>query len=149
MAQQSSGVGKVFLVGAGPGDPGLITLRGSQCLAAADLVLYDYLVNPEVLVHAPASAERVCLGHAHSGRSIAQAEVNRRMIEAAQAGKTVVRLKNGDPYLFGRGAEETAALAAANIPYEVARRMIATGVSADRPPLISSVLHCRAVDMPM
>jgi uroporphyrinogen III methyltransferase/synthase len=112
-------LGKVFLVGAGPGDPGLITVRGAECLAKADLVLYDYLVNPQTLQYAPASAERVCLGQAHAGREMLQQEINRRMIEAARTGKNVVRLKSGDPSLFGRGPEEVAALTAAGIPYEV------------------------------
>ena len=118
---QTSGnsLGKVCLVGAGPGDPGLITVRGAQCLAAADLVLYDYLVNPLLLEHAPAAAERVCLGHPHGGREMLQQEVNRRMIAAAREGQRVVRLKSGDPYLFGRGGEEVEVLAAAGIPYEV------------------------------
>lgn len=111
--------GKVYLVGAGPGDPGLITVRGTQCLAAADLVLYDYLVNPILLDYAPASAERVSLGHPHGGRAVPQAEVNQRMIAAAAAGKTVVRLKSGDPSLFGRGGEEAEALRHAGIPCEV------------------------------
>lgn len=119
MSQQEKNVGRVYLVGAGPGDPGLLTLRGRDCLARADLVLYDYLTNPAMLCHAPASAELLCLGHIHRGRSVPQAEVNRLMIEAAQAGKTVVRLKSGDPNLFGRGAEETAALTEAGIPFEV------------------------------
>jgi uroporphyrinogen III methyltransferase / synthase len=117
--QSANSRGKVFLVGAGPGDPALITLRGVECLAQADLVLYDYLVNPELLRHVPAAAERVCLGHPHSGREMPQAEINRRMVAAAQAGKRVVRLKSGDPYLFGRGAEEVEALQSAGIPYEV------------------------------
>ena len=112
-------LGRVFLVGAGPGDPGLITVRGVQCLAEADLVLYDYLVNPALLDYAPASAERVCLGHPHGGREMLQQEVNRRMIAAAWDGKKVVRLKGGDPHLFGRGAEEVEILVAAGIPYEV------------------------------
>lgn len=120
MAPQSdSTLGKVFLVGAGPGDPGLITVRGAQCLAQADLVLYDYLVNPLLLQHAAPAAELVCLGHPHGGRGVQQEEVNRRMIEAARQSKTVVRLKSGDPHLFGRGAEETEHLTAAGIPYEV------------------------------
>jgi uroporphyrinogen III methyltransferase/synthase len=97
----------------------LITVRGTQCLAAADLVLYDYLVNPLLLDYAPVSAERVCLGQPHVGRTVPQAEIHARMIEAARQGKTVVRLKNGDPHLFGRGAEECAALTAAGIRYEV------------------------------
>jgi uroporphyrinogen III methyltransferase/synthase len=111
--------GKVFLVGAGPGDPGLITLRGAQCLAEADLVLYDYLVNPQLLEHVRAGAEQLSLGHPHSGREMLQHEVNERMIAAAREGKTVVRLKSGDPCVFGRGAEEVEALIAAGIPYEV------------------------------
>jgi uroporphyrinogen III methyltransferase/synthase len=111
--------GRVCLVGAGPGDPGLITVRGAQCLGEADLVLYDYLVNPELLRHVPASAELVCLGHAHGGRAMPQEDVNQRMIAAAKQGKRVVRLKSGDPHLFGRGAEEVEALVAADLPYEV------------------------------
>jgi uroporphyrinogen III methyltransferase / synthase len=114
-----SSLGRVCLVGAGPGDPGLITVRGAQCLGEAALVLYDYLVNPELLRHVPAAAELVALGHPHLGRAMPQEEVNQRMIAAARQGKTVVRLKSGDPFLFGRGAEEVEALQAAGIPYEV------------------------------
>jgi uroporphyrinogen III methyltransferase / synthase len=111
-------IGTVYLVGAGPGDPGLITVRGTECLAEAELVLYDYLVNAEILRSVPAGAELVCLGHPHGGRMMQQEEVNRRMIAAAREGKTVVRLKSGDPNLFGRGAEEAEQLTAAGIPYE-------------------------------
>ena len=118
MTHLGNGLGKVFLVGAGPGDPGLITLRGAQCLAEADLVLYDYLVNPALLQHAP-KAEKVCLGHPHGGREMLQQDVNGRMIAAAREGKRVVRLKSGDPYLFGRGGEEVEVLVAAGVPYEV------------------------------
>lgn len=117
--EASKSPGKVYLVGAGPGDPGLITVRGSQCLAEADLVLYDYLVNPLLLEQAHGSAELVSLGHSHGGRGMTQDEVNRRMIEAARQGKTVVRLKSGDPNLFGRGGEEVEQLVAAGIPYEI------------------------------
>ena len=116
---QPNNPGKVYLVGAGPGDPDLITVRGQKTLALADLVLYDYLVNAELLKHARAEAELVSLGHAHGGRGLTQEEVNRRMIAAAREGKTVVRLKSGDPNLFGRGAEEIGELIAAGIPYEV------------------------------
>jgi len=116
---QRNNPGKVYLVGAGPGDPELITVRGQKTLALADLVLYDYLVNSELLKHARAEAELVSLGHSHGGRGLTQAEVNRRMIAAAREGKTVVRLKSGDPHLFGRGAEEINELIAAGIPYEV------------------------------
>ncbi len=111
--------GKVYLVGAGPGDPELITVRGVKTLALADLVLYDYLVNAELLAHARPDAQLVGLGQAHGGRGMTQEEVNQRMVAAARAGKTVVRLKGGDPNLFGRGAEEIAALTAAEIEYEV------------------------------
>ena len=119
MPSETISCGKVYLVGAGPGDPGLITLRGVECLRQADLVLYDYLVNRELLDHAPAAAETVCLGHHHTGREYSQEEINGRMIAAAKLGKTVVRLKGGDPLVFGRAAEEIAALAAAAIPYEI------------------------------
>ncbi len=111
--------GKVFLVGAGPGDPGLITLRGLECLARADLVLYDGLVNPLILRHTSATAERTCRSPAVSGRRLDQQEINERLIAAALEGKTVVRLKGGDPFVFGRGGEEAAALAARGIPFEV------------------------------
>ena len=114
-----AGEGKVFLVGAGPGDPGLLTLRGAECLRQADLVLYDGLVNPLLLRYTPASAERTCRVEGEHGRTLNQAEINRRLVEAAQAGKTVVRLKGGDPFIFGRGSEEAAALAEAGIPFEV------------------------------
>jgi uroporphyrinogen III methyltransferase / synthase len=111
--------GRVYLVGAGPGDPGLITVRATQCLAQADVVLYDFLVNPVLLDYAPPSAEKVCLGHPHYGRAVPQSEINERMVTAAAAGKTVVRLKAGDPSLFGRGAEEMENLAAAGLAFEV------------------------------
>jgi len=111
--------GKVYLVGAGPGDPGLITLKGLECLARADLVLYDGLVNPLLLAHTRARAERTSRCDNPEGRVLNQEEINNHLIEAARAGKTVVRLKGGDPFVFGRGGEEAAALARAGIPFEV------------------------------
>lgn len=111
--------GTVYLVGAGPGDPGLITLRGVECLRQADLVLCDYLVNPTILEHAPASAERLILGYHGVGRSLSPDEITARMLEAARQGKTVVRLKGGDPSVFGRGADEMGALREAGIPFEI------------------------------
>ena len=111
--------GTVYLVGAGPGDPGLLTLRGLACLQQADLVLYDGLVNPLLLGHTRAQAERTFRGESRSTHTLQQQEINARLIAAAQAGLTVVRLKGGDPYVFGRGSEEAAALAAAGIPFEV------------------------------
>jgi len=109
----------VYLVGAGPGDPGLITLRGIECLARADLVLYDYLVNPTVLKHASASAELVCLGHHSTGRALSPDEIIDQMLDEARKGRTVVRLKGGDPSVFGRGADETEALHNAGIPFVI------------------------------
>lgn len=111
--------GKVYLVGAGPGDPGLITLKGLECLARADLVLYDGLVNPLLLAHTQARAERTSRCDNPEGRVLKQEEINNHLVEAARAGKTVVRLKGGDPFVFGRGGEEAAALARAGIPFEV------------------------------
>lgn len=125
MPQPPSHIGKVYLVGAGPGDPGLITLRGCQCLAQADVVLYDYLVNPVILDHAP-RAEKICLGrHRRDHRSgsadaiVPQAEINQRLVALARAGRTVVRLKGGDPAVFAHAAGEVAALRAASIPLEI------------------------------
>ena len=111
--------GKVYLVGAGPGDPSLLTLRGCEVLQLADTVFYDYLVNPRVLTHAQSTAELVCLGRHGHGRVHTQDEINALVLKAAQAGQTVVRLKGGDPAFFGRTAEEIASLESAGIPYEV------------------------------
>lgn len=111
-------LGKVYLVGAGPGDPGLITVRGVECLQKADLVIYDYLVNPVILDYAKA-AEKVCLGHHSLGREFSQKEISDLVIHAAGQGKTVVRLKGGDPVVFGCSVEETASLTSAGIPYEI------------------------------
>ena len=114
-----SAIGKVFLVGAGPGDPGLLTLRGRDCLVQADIVLYDYLSSDALLRHANPSAERVCLGRHGSGKLWTQQQINDRIVEEAQAGRTVIRLKGGDPGVFGRLAEEVEACHSASIPYEV------------------------------
>src|SRR6266516_3459466 len=94
--------GRVYLVGAGPGDPGLLTLRGAECLRSADVVLYDYLVSPELLGHARDGAELVCLGRHGHGRLMSQAEINEAMIRHAAEGRSVVRLKGGDPAIFAR-----------------------------------------------
>lgn len=109
--------GFVYLVGAGPWDPGLLTLRGRELLARADAVLYDYLVNPELLDHLPPQAERVPVG-APPDR-MTQAEINAALVERAQRGQVVVRLKGGDPFVFGRGGEEAEALVHAGVPFEV------------------------------
>lgn len=111
--------GKVYLVGAGPGDPKLLTLRGKECLEQADVVLYDYLANPAILTHVPDHAERLYVGRRGKGKYPAQDEINRLLIERAQEGNTVVRLKGGDPFVFGRGGEEAEVLASAGIEFEV------------------------------
>ncbi len=111
--------GKVYLVGAGPGDPGLLTLKGQQCLALADVVIYDYLANPLLLGHAPLEAEKIYVGKVRGDHSLPQGETNALLAEKAAAGLQVVRLKGGDPYIFGRGGEEAAYLKQRGIPFEV------------------------------
>lgn len=112
-------VGTTYLIGAGPGASGLITLRGVELLRRADVVFYDYLVNPEILQHAAPHAELVCLGKHGGGRVMTQDDVNRRIVGAAKQGLAVARLKGGDPVVFGRLSEETAALEEAGLPYEI------------------------------
>ncbi len=111
--------GTVYLVGAGPGDAGLLTLRGAELLRRADVVVYDVLVNPELLRLAPAGAELISRGSRGSGEAMSQEALNALMVAKAHAGKCVVRLKGGDPYIFGRGGEEAEALADAKVPFEV------------------------------
>ena len=111
--------GIVYLIGGGPGDPELCTLKAVRCLRQADLVLYDALVHPDLLKHTRPDAERVFVGKRAGREYERQALINQRLIVAAQAGRVVARLKGGDPYLFGRGSEEAEALAAASIPFEV------------------------------
>jgi uroporphyrinogen III methyltransferase / synthase len=114
-----SAPGTVTLVGAGPGDPALLTLRGLAALRTAEVVVYDRLVSTELLDYAPESAERVFVGKAPRKHTHTQAEINRLLVSRARRGKSIVRLKGGDPFVFGRGGEEALALAAAGIPFEV------------------------------
>ena len=111
--------GKVWIVGAGPGDPGLITVRGLEALRAADVVLYDRLVAPELLAECRPDAELVYVGKEAEGRHTPQPEITEALIAAARAGKDVVRLKGGDPYLFAHGGEEAVAVAAAGLAFQV------------------------------
>jgi len=111
--------GIVYLVGAGPGDPSLITLRGVDCLQRADVVVYDYLANEQLLSHAPDAAERIYAGKIGGRHNQGQDEINSLLVTKAGAGKVVVRLKGGDPFVFGRGGEECEALREAGIPFEV------------------------------
>ncbi len=115
----SERLGRVYLIGAGPGDPGLITVRGLECLRAADVVIYDYLANPALLAMTRPDAALVYAGKRGGVHALRQTEINRLLVEHARAGRTVARLKGGDPFVFGRGGEEAEVLNAAGVPWEV------------------------------
>ncbi len=123
--------GRVILVGAGPGAPDLLTVRAVRALGAAELVVHDGLIDPEVLALAPATARRVCVAKRRDRHTLPQEEINALLVREAQAGLTVVRLKGGDPFIFGRGGEEVAACVAAGVRVEVV-------------PGVSSALGCAA-----
>ena len=110
-------LGKVYLVGAGPGDPELLTLKGKRCLEAADVILFDELANHELLEFADANAELIYVGKKPGKHCADQREIEALLIEQACRGKSVVRLKGGDPFVFGRGGEEALALRAAGVPF--------------------------------
>ncbi len=110
--------GKVYLVGAGPGDPKLMTLKGKECLESADVIFYDSLINSDILDFAKPSSEKIFVGKKGEG-SFRQEEINAQVIQKAMEGKTVVRLKGGDPFIFGRGGEEAEALVEEGLPFEV------------------------------
>lgn len=110
--------GKVYLVGAGPGDPGLLTLKGQEVLRQAEVVIYDYLANEEFLQYAPAEAEKIYVGKKGGDHTLSQDEINKLLLEKSR-NKIVVRLKGGDPFVFGRGGEEAEELVAEGIPFEV------------------------------
>ncbi len=109
----------VYLVGAGPGDLGLVTLRAKECIETADVIVYDHLANPEILSWARDDAEFVYAGKEAGGSQLSQQEINAILIDKAREGKQVVRLKGGDPFVFGRGAEEAQAIADAGIAFEI------------------------------
>lgn len=119
MSNRSSTNGLVYIVGGGPGDPGLITVKGLDCLRRADVVLYDRLVAQELLLETPPHAQLIDVGKEPKRHRRSQEEINALLIEKAREGKIVVRLKGGDPFVFGRGGEECQALALAGIRYEV------------------------------
>ena len=148
-------VGRVFLVGAGPGNAELLTLKAHRLLQSCDVIVYDRLVSPDILAIAPTAIERVDVGKRPHSHPVPQEEINRILVVLAGQGKTVVRLKGGDPLMFGRGGEEALALQAAGIPYEIVPGITAAqgaAASATVPlthrGLASSVRyltgHCRA-----
>ena len=125
------GSGKVYLVGAGPGDPGLLTLKGASVLSRADVVVYDHLASMRLLDLAPPAALRICAGKSIGHCTLSQEEINAVLIDNARAGRTVVRLKGGDPFVFGRGGEEAMSLHEADIPFEIVPGVTAAlGVTA-------------------
>ena len=113
------GRGMVYLVGGGPGDPGLITVKGLDCLRRAEVVLHDRLIHPQLLDEIPPTAERIDVGKEPGRHHRTQAEINALLVVKAREGKIVVRLKGGDPFVFGQGGEECQVLAEAGIPFEV------------------------------
>ncbi len=152
-SRESKIIGQVYLVGAGPGDPELLTLRARRCLAAADAVLYDALVHPDILHHCRDDAQRVFVGKRAGQPSIRQSRINEQLIALAHKGLTVVRLKGGDPFLFGRGSEEAEVLAAAEIPFEIVPGVPSStaapayaGMSLTHRDLASSVAYCTATE---
>jgi uroporphyrin-III C-methyltransferase len=122
-------IGYVYLVGAGPGDPGLLTLRAAELLARGDTVVHDRLIHPRILAHVRPRTRLIYAGKEAFGASTAQEEINAVLIEQARLGRMVVRLKGGDPFVFGRGGEEALALEAAGVPYEIVPG-VSSGVAA-------------------
>lgn len=112
-------IGYVYLIGAGPGDPGLITVRGLECIGLADVIMYDYLASMSLLEHARPEAELVYAGKVGGAHNREQGQINEMLVEKARQGKIVARLKGGDPFIFGRGGEECEALVEAGIPFEI------------------------------
>jgi uroporphyrin-III C-methyltransferase len=122
-------IGKVYLIGAGPGDPGLLTIKAAEAIGVSDVVVYDYLVNPEILAHSRQGAELIYAGKRAGEPSISQSEINRLLIDRALTGQIVARLKGGDPFVFGRGGEEAEALVEGGVEWEIIPG-ISSGIAA-------------------
>ena len=122
-------IGKVYLVGAGPGDPGLMTLKGKALLECADVVVYDALISPQVLAMINPNAEQINAGKRKGMHSLVQEDITQLLVNKAQSGGCIVRLKGGDPFIFGRGGEEMEELVAAGVPVEVVPG-ITSGIAA-------------------
>ena len=116
--------GKVYLVGAGPGDIGLLTIKGLNCLKKSDVVVYDFHLNAQVLNYISHDAEFVYAGKRGGHHTMTQDEINKTLVEQAKKGKTICRLKGGDPFVFGRGGEEAEALAEQGIEFEIILMLI-------------------------
>ncbi|MFD6211240.1 MULTISPECIES: uroporphyrinogen-III C-methyltransferase [unclassified Peribacillus] len=123
------GKGKVYIVGAGPGDPDLITVKATKCIAQADVILYDRLVNRDLLLYAKKDAEFIYCGKAPGKHCVSQVEIHQLLISKSMEGKMVVRLKGGDPFIFGRGAEEAEELVKHGIQFEIVPG-ITSGIAA-------------------
>lgn len=119
MNETHPSLGKVWLVGAGPGDPDLLTVKALRLLQTCDVVIYDRLVSPAIMALMPESLRKIYVGKARSEHAVPQDNINQLLVDEARAGHKVLRLKGGDPFIFGRGGEEIEELAAANIPFEV------------------------------
>src|SRR5260370_42373553 len=126
MSKSVSKTGKVYLVGAGPGDLGVVTLRAKECIERADVIVYDHLANPEMLGWARDDAEIIYAGKKAGEHALSQEEINKLLVEKARAGKEVARLKGGDPFVFGRGAEEAKAGVDDGIRFEIVPGMTAS-----------------------